>query len=779
MCSKYCLFLLAGLLLPLSVTPVLAQGCQLIIRGQVIDEASNIPLSFVNVLIQELGAGSVTDDEGSFVLPSVCPGEYHLLFSHIGCEPRSLTLSLSQDTSITVRLAHAAVSLDRVVVRGRSNSYDNLPNQSVNRQSIEDNLNENLAGMLRNQTGVNLLQNGSGIAKPVVHGLYGNRLTILNNGIAQSGQQWGNDHAPEIDPLAADKITVLKGANAIEYGNGNLGSVILIEPNKIGRERHLHGRVNYAFESNGRGHNLHAQMQRYTPLMAWRINGTLKKYGDRHSPNYFLRNTGTTEANLSVQLEKSWQDQTFLDIYASSFNTKLGVLRGSHVGNLTDLESAFEQSTPFFTEDSFTYTLAAPRQEVNHHLLKIDLRHYFAPDRSLQVIVAGQLNDRAEFDVRRGGRTDIPALQLRQYTFNTEIKYQQELAGNWTLKIGNQQVVTDNNNDPQTGILPLIPDYRSWRNGLFATLNKTFRRSTLNLGARYDYEGQKVATITRSIPREIERFNNNFHNFGSVVGFQYHLTASHTFTLNSGFATRNPAINERYSFGLHQGVSGIEEGDPDLRTEQAVKTTLEYKWLPSERFSINALFYAQYFQDYIFLNPQNEFRLTIRGAFPVFRYEQADARIYGFDLAAQATLGKAFLGVLKYSFLRGDDTENQIPLVFMPANSLYGSLTYRAQGALRLTPQLRFEQLEVELSNRLVFAQNHLLPEQDFIPPPDAYQLLALAVSSDLTFPNYQFRVFLRANNLLNVRYRDYLNRQRYFADDLGSSITLGIGLKF
>jgi iron complex outermembrane receptor protein len=757
----------------------MGQDCRLTISGRVMDEASEAPLSFVNVLIQEMGEGNVTDDEGEFVLSDICPGEYHLRFTHIGCEPRIVSLRLQQDTSITVYLAHAAVSLEGVVVQGRSNSYNNQPNQSVNRQEIEDQLNETLAGLLQNEVGVNLLQNGGAIAKPVVHGLYGNRLTILNNGIAQSGQQWGNDHAPEIDPLTADKITVLKGANAIEYGNGNLGSVILVEPSKIGREQHLHGRLNYAFESNGRGHNLHTQLQRYSPLLAWRFNATLKQYGDRHTPDYFLRNTGSAEANFSLQLEKSWQDRTFLDFYASTFNTELGVLRGSHVGNLTDLEAAFRREEPFFTEDAFTYTLGSPRQQVNHHLLKLDLKHYFDEQRSLQIIIAGQLNNRAEFDVRRGGRSDIPALKLHQYTLTTEIKYQQELARDWTLKVGNQQTFIDNNNAPETGILPLIPDYRSWRNGLFGTLYKTFGPSTLNLGLRYDYEGQQVATITTSVPRRIERFTNHFHNLGGVLGLQYKLANSHTLTLNTGLAMRNPAVNELYSAGLHQGVSGIEEGDPNLRTEQALKTSLEYKWFPNERFSINALAYAHYFRDYIFLNPQNEFRLTIRGAFPVFIYSQADARIYGFDLAAQTTVGRNLLAIVKYSFLRGDDTENQIPLVFMPANSLFGSLTYRAPGSLQLAPALRFEQLEIELNNRFVFAQNHLLPEQDFVPPPEAYQLLALAVSSDLTFPNYQFRVFLRANNLLNVRYRDYLNRQRYFADDLGTSITMGIGLKF
>ena len=122
------------------------------------------------------------------------------------------------------------------------------------KQKIEDNADENLSGLLVNESGVHILKNGSGIAKPIVHGLYGNRLLVLNNGVQQSGQQWGNDHSPEIDPLIANKNNHNKrgpmhSSMVVEI----LGSIILVEPKKIGRDPHLHGRINYAYEGNGRG----------------------------------------------------------------------------------------------------------------------------------------------------------------------------------------------------------------------------------------------------------------------------------------------------------------------------------------------------------------------------------------------------------------------------------------------------------------------------------------------------------------------------------------------
>lgn len=757
-----------------------SQTCLLSVKGHVFDEGSAMPLSFVKVFVQELGTGAITDDQGNFSLENLCEGEYHLTFSHIGCEGIKIHLDLEQDTAIRIALSHSPHSLGEVVIQSQGDELLSQPSLSVNRQTIEDNINKNLSTILENEAGVHLLKNGNGIAKPVVHGMYGNRLTILNNGIVQSGQQWGNDHSPEIDPFAADNIIIIKGTNAIQYAGGNLGSVILVEPKPIEEEPHLHGQAGYIYETNGRGSTINARIGKFSPKLAWRLSGSLKKYGDQHTPDYYLNNTGLAEANLALQLEKSWNDKLFVDLYASTFNTRLGVLRGSHIGNLTDLEQALSRDVPFFTEPNFSYELAAPKQHVSHHLLKGKAKYLMDNKQIIEFVLAAQINDRKEFDNRRGGRTEIPALSLSQYTFNTELNYSYNFGHHWKLKLGNQQIFTNNMNNPGTGISPLIPDYFSVKSGWFGTLSKELKhRVHVNTGIRYDYEHQKVATFSTGFPRELLRYENNFHNVSGIAAVKFILTEKQTLSLSAGYAMRNPAINELYSNGLHQGVSGIEEGDINLLPEQALKNTLEYEWIPNANFSFNALLYHQHFNDFIYLNPQDDFRLTIRGAFPVFIYEQTDANIYGLDLSSQFTISNSFLGTLKYSYLRGNDIENSEPLVFMPPNSLFGSLTYRAKKHINLSPHVLLEESELEISIRQVFEQKNILPDQDFTPPPPSYNLVSLKFSSNVMFSSYKIRCFVRVDNLLNVRYRDYLNRQRYFADERGRSISVGANFKF
>lgn len=755
------------------MTTIRAQDCTLMISGNVVDTDTHDGLRDANIFLEGTQNGTISDDEGYFEIKNLCEGDYHLVISHVGCEPHYLFVELYQDTILHLHLDHAHHVLEGAVVSGQSSKSTTQTVQVLNEQKILDDINENLALQLEDITGVSILRSGSSIAKPIVHGLYGNRLTILNNGIAQSGQQWGNDHSPEIDPLVANKIKVIKGVSGLEYPGSNLGAVILVEPKRIGNEPHLHGRVSYFFETNGLGHGLNAQIQQQLPRFSWKLNGTYKRSGDRSTPDYLLRNTGGQEANMALQLEKNWSDASSLNVYFSSFNTDLGVLRGSHIGNLTDLEAALQQEIPFFTSDTFTYRINPPKQKVGHQLAKLNLKHFLNDSQWLDFTAAAQFNNRKEFDVRRSGRSDIPALSIQQFTYFLEGKYQQEWDSGWSLKTGMQFNLIDNTNNPETGILPLIPDYYSYEVGTYAIARLKQRRLTYEFGARYDNIIQNVATFTDDVPREVVQYNEVYHNFGLSSGFNLKLNEHLSLDYNLGYASRNPGINELYSSGLHQGVSGIEEGDVNLVPEYALKSTLSLAGNVRERFSFESLLYYQDIRDYIFLRPTGDVRLTIRGAFPVFRYEQSHARIWGWDAMMFYQLNEPLSIKATYSFIQGDDLTNNEALIYIPSNQLSGVLKYN------ISKWKGLENLAFEITNKYVFRQDRITDEQDFVAPPDGYYLLGLETSTDIQFSKTRLRILFKVDNALNTRYRDYLNRQRYFADDWGVNATLGLTLRF
>ncbi len=738
------------------------------------DESTGDALSYANVFIEESGAGVSTDSTGFFLFEDQCAGHIHISITHIGCEEEYIHIDIERDTTIIIYLDHTHHLIEELDVVGKYEASILEESSEITSQGIKDAQDKSLGDQLQNITGVRVIKKGAGLSKPLVHGLTGNRLTILNNGIAQSGQQWGADHAPEIDPLVAQKISVLKGTGSLEYPGSNLGAVLLVEPSSIKLEPHIHGQLNYSFATNGRGHTINSSIQQHKQNhIAWRFNLTAKKSGDSKTADYFLNNTGVQELNAALQLEKSYGDQWFIDIYASTFNTEIGILRGALIGNLTDLGFALEAEEPFYTEGNFSYAIDAPRQLVSHHLTKLQIRKYVDDDTWLTFKAAFQANNRREFDVRRGGRSTTPALHLLQFTSFTELKYHTNFSNGLALKAGYQYNFIDNNNIAGTGNLPLIPNYVSHEQGLFFNLAKSNELLEYSLGARFDYRYQSVATFPLSGPTELVRYQNKFANVSSIAGIKYLITKRQSLLLNLGWASRNPGINELYSQGLHQGVSGIEEGNIDLGIERSLKASLSYSYDNGQNFQFQALSYLQYIDDYIFLNPTGELRLTIRGSFPVFRYVQTDTRLFGLDLETNIKLSEQLHIEMKYSNVIADDLERDLALIDIPSHNLWSSIQYEVPKVIKL-PKARLENLKIELNHEYNARQTRVLESQDFAPTPDAYSLIGLSVTSNIQLGSQRFRSYIRMDNMFNVSYRDYLSRLRYFADDLGRNIVIG-----
>ncbi|MEZ4687102.1 MAG: TonB-dependent receptor plug domain-containing protein [Bacteroidia bacterium] len=318
--------------------------------------------------------------------------------------------------------------------------------------------------------GVYSLSTGQQIAKPVIHGLYGNRLGLITNGIRLPASAGATTMARPLIPLASSQIRVIKGAGALAYAGGNIGGKILVDPEVIPWEKGLHGNAIFFGESNGKLTGMHAGLFKRTKTFAWRIENTLKRSGDRKAPDYFLRNTGTRK-HTNV-MEKSWSAQSASSLWLSSYNAKLGILRGSHIGNTNDLEEAIGREIPFFTEDQFRSDIEAPFQQVHHHTLKVQHTIQSSPYTQVSGSLGLQLNRRREYDLRRSGRSDIPALSLNQFSSFVELSWERRFIQTKTkLKSGLQYQLVNNSNLPETGILPLIPDYLSQQGSLYSVVS--------------------------------------------------------------------------------------------------------------------------------------------------------------------------------------------------------------------------------------------------------------------------------------------------------------------
>ena len=755
-----------------------AQECKFTIRGVVIDQNSNTPVSLVHILSNESNINALSDNDGRFVINNVCPGEHHFTISHIGCDPVVNIISVQKDTQITFFLHHSPISIESVIVESSTNNSTTQANEVLNKQLIQDNSNKNLSTIAAENLGIDMIKSGSSISTPVVHGLFGNRIQIINNGIPLSGQRWGLDHSPELDPNSANRIRLVKGSNLLQYPNAQAGSALIIESYPKSEDPHLHGGFSYAFESNGLGQSINASLQQFTESFSWKIMGSGKLIGDRRSPDYYLTNTGHKEANLALQLKSNFNENASLSLLASTFNSQTGILRGSQIANTTDLYYSIRVDTPFFTSLHPSYTIGAPSQRVMHNFIKLNYDVHFHPKHYLKVTWSGQHNIRREFDVRRSGRSEIPSLQIVKFNSFSEVMHLYESDQNVSIRSGLQHIFTDNTNNAITGILPFIPDYNEQVAAAFSILNYSIGSFNIETGIRYDYIHQNIASISTSLPRTIERFTNKYYLINLQIGGKYTFLNAHSISINSGYSNRNPGVHELYSYGLHQGVSSIEIGNQDLKQEQSTKTTLEYTFAPNTRFSFSVLGYYHHFFNYIHLVPTNETQLTIRGAFPVFEYQQTEAFITGIDFLSSFTISNSLYTQFRFNYVFGQNTSLDIPLVFIQPPSISLNLTYRLKHSIQVS-SVRFDDIELGVSNKYVFEQTRLYDFQDLIGAPKGYYLLGFQGSTNMNIDEFTLRFFIRVENVLNLKYRDYLDRLRYYADNMGINATIGLRFTF
>lgn len=763
---KYCLIILYCLLVLNSID----SQCTIKISGKIIDTHHDESLQFATVFIEEINRGATCGENGNFQLDSLCSGGYHFIISHFGCQTKRSYIEINKDTSIVFTLEHHSEMLDEVVV---TEGFANKEGVGLNQYVISGNAlqslaSKNLAQIVHYIPGVSILKSSGNIQKPIINGMMNNRIQILNQGIPQEGQQWGNDHAPEIDPFTSQKINIIKGSAAVRYGVNAIGGLIHLESLPIGNDPHIHGQGLIQYETNGNSFITNLSVQQNTSLLKYRIIATSRNTGDNHSPRYYLTNTGSNEKNGSILITNhnmKWNRS----IYISTYNTKLGILRGSHIGNLSDLNDAIKRKEPLFTNQNFSYRINNPFQRVNHNLIKVSNKLFSDSTSHWNIDIAWQKNKRSEFDVRRGENANKPSLNLDLQSIWTDLYFQKENA-KFTNSFGFQIKNIWNKNIAGTGINPLLPNYTLNNNSFYGIIKFPFSISSIDFGARYEFQILKVKEI---LIGQVKNFEYRQQNFALNVG--HHLSLNHKLDVktNISYALRSPQIHELHSYGLHQGLASIEEGNKDLENEKSFKINLDTRYEMNEKIRLSFSPFYHSINSYIYIAPSGENRLTIRGAFPVFKYKQTDALLYGFDLLYHHQFHPHLELTLKYSYLEGINRSLNTFLIYMPPVNTKCQVSYIIENLLRLD-EIKFN---TELS--YIARQNKVPIFEDILESPPSYYLINLGISGNKIISGKQINFQVSIDNLLNTSYRDYLNRLRYFSDETGRNLTLKLQYTF
>jgi iron complex outermembrane receptor protein len=517
------------------------------------------------------------------------------------------------------------------------------------------------------------------------------------------------------------------------------------------------------------------------PAFSWRLQGTVKRGGNARTPHYWLDNSGVEEINFSATA--GWRkNNRGSEIFYSQFNTRLAIFSGSHIGNVTDLINAINSSEPpdYVRNAGFSYTIDRPYQKVQHHLLKSRTYWNTGTIGRLNVVASFQYNNRMEYDKKRfQSSEDVPQLDLSIATAGADIVWDHFTWKGFRGTVGVSGIFQDN----QYSRRLFIPNYHSLNYGVFWIEKWEKKKWQIEGGIRYDYRDFYNTTDNagRLYP------DRSYKSLSGNTGFNYRLSKSAKINFSASSAWRAPNVNELYSDGLHHGAARIEKGDSSLSPERA-NSLMAGLTIESDKWTVEIGVYSKWIDDFIFLQPTYPPQLTIRGAFPSFRFSQTNARLSGADLAIGYALSHHLRWNGKASILRAWNRTVGEWLIQMPADRFENELEYSFRNGRffkesysKLTVQHLLKQTRVPANGVIEITRpdGSKYTSSDYAPPPGAYYLAGLELGSQVDWFRRTVTITLSATNLFNRAYRDYMNAFRYYADEMGRNISLRIKMPF
>ena len=788
----------------LTTSFVFSQDCNLTISGKIIDVQHNSPLEAAVIEVVGTRLAAVSDANGDFILSNQCKGKLTLKISHLNCDDVFREIDLESSSSYNFRLEHRVENLNEVVVSklrvhelSATSKIHSLTELQKDRFSSKG-----LAGALEQISGVTILSTGNSIGKPVIHGMFGSRVGIVYDDMLLENQQWGQDHAPNVDLNTFENIRLIKGASTLKYGTTPGGVVVLasILPKRVDS---LYGKTILSGMYNGRGYSAISNwVKSYKSGAYLKLQGTVKRNGDFTSPNYNLTNTGNKENNFSISLGKNGLQHKWKAFF-SYFDTEIAILKSAHIGNVKDLLRAIESDVPLVI-DPLKSDIDFPKQANNHYTANIEYTNTSVVNGELHLKYSWQRNHRKEFDIRRGALKDTPALDMALNTHNLISNYEWDTTfGNFDSGVFFQ--VQDNYSSPETEIRRLIPDYLKTKLGgyLTATFNNT-KDFIFEFGARYEYHNNEVQKFYRDSRWDLKNYEAPFrkyvireeksqklikrtlvfNTFSFNAGVRHSLSPTYSINVNYNHTQRAPNIAEMFSDGLHHSLASIEYGNPFLGKETTHKAVIDFE-KKAGNFQFSLTPYIIVGNNNYIVNEPTGVESTIRGAFPVWEYAAVSALFKGFDFDFSYAFNAKTQFRNSTSWVEATNTKTDLPLVNIPPltinNQLQFSLPNWNSFFVMVNSKTIFRQTQFPNNNfdTTVIEDGKIVTKTvDISTPPNGYHDLGL----ELNWGPYSLRssnvsISLSFDNVLDASYRNYLNRLRFYSDEIGRNISLQIKL--
>lgn len=622
--------------------------------------------------------------------------------------------------------------LKEVIVTGfqaNSPKYTSLNIEAYSVNEMKEHAPLNLSDALSKVTGMSQITTGNSISKPVIRGLYGNRILILLSGARFDNQQWQDEHGLGLSQIGIEKIEVIKGPASLLYGSDALGGVINVieeKPLKEGKKWDF----GTSLFSNSMGSLTDMGYSKKRKSNWWRMRVGAENHADySDGKNQRVLNSRNSGYYLKVGIgfdKAKWKQE---NAYNFSYNQYGFIL---------------EELSSFMDKDKrWNYSMTGP-----HHIVFLNLvnsQNTFLLKKSILKINAGlQSNKRMEDE----GSGQI-SLNMHLFSALQNLKWEKNLSQHIDF-VFNQQFSFENNTNYGGRII--VPDANMLEANGAAYFKFYFSPIILEAGVGANAKNiHTFATAPLNSPNEkIQPFSKNHGTANALLGLTYNPKDWLTIKANSATGYRAGNLAELSSNGIHEGVYRYELGNPNLKVEQNLNSDLSLEMDKSNWFVSLSGFYTK-FQNYIYLAPTSEKFYS----YQVFRYRQQNAILQGFEL--QSKLKPKFSPPIEWkesiAFTQGklQDGGN---LPFIPACKIATSLRFQKR------QKNKNEKFYFEPEFLYVFAQNN--PAQFETRTP---QYFLLNVYSGIILPTKSgtWELSCAVKNATNKAYADHLSRLKNF----------------
>jgi iron complex outermembrane receptor protein len=728
-CTGIVLFLILTLT-PSAVRAAPPDG--ITVSGTITNSLSGAPASNVTVTLESSAySQSVkTGADGKFTLTSVPPGAYHLSARANGYLPlRSEltvgTAAMSHDIRIDPELHYSEVTSVSPDARNQFDAYQ--ATNVLGGQELTKELQGTLGATLQNEPGVAMRAFGPGPARPVIRGLDGDRVLVLEDGMRMGDlSSQSGDHGVNINPSGASRLEVVRGPATLLYGANAIGGLVNVVTDEIPSAPVTKATGNLTLDGGTATHEGGA---------AGDITVGAGRFA-LHASGSGRRSTGYDTPDETVPNSYS---RAGLGEVGASYVTGNGYFGGSYAYDRT------HYGIPLVEEGE---TNLNPRRNIfNLRGERRSMGGFFESFR-------GSLGIRRYRHDELDG--DEVATSFRNDTSEVEVLASHKRTHRMKGSIGASFLTRTFDTSGEEVLSPLV-DQKGNAFYLYEEIAVS-PHVDVQFGGRFDHQGFTPAA---------DEPDRSFNNFSGSLGLLVHPTDATSVAFSFARAARNPALEELYFHGPHGGNFAFENGDSNLQSERALGFDASFRWRAA-RSSGDVTLFTNHISNFIF----RQLTGGVEDDLPETFFTQGDAVLNGVESHIDVRLSRVVTLEGGLDYVRGELTELDKPLPRMPP--LRGRAGVRFQ---RNAFQAGADAIFTGKQDRVfvVTDENGTVGET----PTDGYNLLKLFASYSLASGSTLHTFTVRLDNATNELYHNHLNYLKDLVAEAGRDFRVVYSVRF